>query len=140
MAALLEKMDEDGSGEVEQDEMLNFFADHIHAQHAHNQTRAALFGVLFLLLVSVLANAMAMFTVGDLLKENHTRGDGAMTDLSGNAVMVAPVASFASLFDLPRQSIDYMKNMKDIVVVVSDNNGGGVTTKYVRERSEWRQS
>jgi hypothetical protein len=128
--ALLEKMDEDGSGEIEQDEMLNFFADHIHASHEHSKTKKYLFGVVMLLVISVVANAVAMMSVGEALKENHTRSDGAMTDLDGRAVSVAVVSAYTTLFDLPLQSVDFMKNMKDIVVVLSDNNGGGITTKY----------
>ena len=65
-------------------------------------------------------------------KETKTRDDGAITNLDGNAASIGIIKSYGTLFDLPYQSVDFMKQMKDIVVVVDDNTGGQVTTKVRR--------
>mmetsp|Transcript_10977 Transcript_10977/g.21849 ORF Transcript_10977/g.21849 Transcript_10977/m.21849 type:complete len:714 (-) Transcript_10977:138-2279(-) len=130
VANLLTAMDEDGNGEIEQMEMLNFFADHIQAAREHGKTKRVLFFTFFVLVLSLVSNAIAMSLITEMSKENKTRNDGAITNLDGDAASIGIIKSYGTLFDLPYQSVDFMKQMKDIVIVVDDNNGGKVTTKY----------
>ncbi|GMH75495.1 hypothetical protein TrLO_g8988 [Triparma laevis f. longispina] len=130
---LLEAMDEDGNGEVEQIEMLNFLADQIANAKAAARVKRILGFTFFVLILSLVSNAICMLVIGEGLKESKTRSDGAFTNLDGDAASIGIIKSYGTLFDLPYQSVSFMKQMKDIVVVVDDNNGGSVVTKYTIE-------
>jgi len=130
---LLEAMDEDGNGEVEQMEMINFLADQIQKAKDQARTKKILGFTVFVLLLSLMSNAICMVVIGEGLKESKTRDDGAFTNLQGDAASIGIIKSYGTLFDLPYQSVSFMKQMKDIVVVVDDNDGGSVVTKYTIE-------
>jgi hypothetical protein len=102
------------------DQMVKHAEKYNALDNKHGEVKKALFATFFLLVTSVILNGIAVLFVVQGSKENHTVG-GELLDLDGDVVKVGSVESLGHLFDMPYLSIDTLKKLDTVTVVLPGN-------------------
>jgi hypothetical protein len=98
---ITQDLDRDGDGEFSMEEMMGFLDRHVNLKKNNSETKKALAATMFLLFLSVILNAVAMFVVVDMAKDMLPAESGELLGKGGEIIKVDTVQKHATLLDLP---------------------------------------